>query len=656
MKNKLSIFIVIWMLSTLVVGACGPAGSGESASEPSTINVVEQAGLSGTVAIEIAELDTASSAEVGTLYTYQLTVDDQAQVEQAVITLDVDLEPDPPARCSSLYELRFRLEDGTTQVFGYSCGAEGPAFLRGDQAFWGGQQVTAPAGFDAWVREQLASAAPVEPVPVPNPAMARDAALAYLAKAYIGQAPASDQEWAEKPTTAEELVGSSSFQYTAGDWVISISFPVVAPEATIYQVQVTNEATGFQWEGEVNAEGKVSELAGPEGQEQAPPQANSDDLAALAQGNSAFAFDLYQVLREQDGNLFYSPYSISLALAMTYAGARGETEAQMADALHFTLSQAQLPPAFRDLTLALASRGEGAEGKDGEGFRLNIANALWGQEGYQFLDEFLAVLDDNYGAGMRLVDFVGAPEDSRVAINDWVSDETEGRIENLIPQGVINALTRLVLTNAIYFNAAWEEPFQEEATRDGTFYLLDGSEVTVPMMRQTTSFLYAAGKGYQAVELPYDGHQLSMVILLPEAGTFEDFQGALDARQVDAIVQDLTRQQVALAMPQFEFESEFSLNEALAALGMPLAFTGGADFSGMTGNRDLFISAVIHKAFVSVDEAGTEAAAATAVVMELTAAPAEPVQVTLDRPFIFFIRDIETGAILFLGRIVDPSA
>jgi serpin B len=287
---------------------------------------------------------------------------------------------------------------------------------------------------------------------------------------------------------------------------------------------------------------------------------------------------------------------------------------------------------------------------------LNIANALWGQEGYEFLDEFLAVLDENYGAGMRLVDFVGASEEARLTINDWVSDETEGRIKDLIPQGVIDALTRLVLTNAIYFNAAWAEPFQEKATRDGTFNLLDGSEVTVPMMRQTTSYLYAEGEGYQAVELPYDGHQLSMVILLPEAGTFADFEGTLDARQVEAIVQSLARREVALTMPQFEFESEFSLGEALAALGMPLAFTDDADFSGMTGNRDLFISAVIHKAFVSVDEAGTEAAAATAVVMKLTGAPEEPVKVTLDRPFIFFIRDIETDTILFLGRIMDPSA
>jgi serpin B len=386
------------------------------------------------------------------------------------------------------------------------------------------------------------------------------------------------------------------------------------------------------------------------------PDVAASDLADLVDANSAFAFDLYQVLREENDNLFYSPYSISLALAMTYAGARGETEQQMGETLHFTLTQDRLHPAFNGLDLELARRGEGAEGKDGEGFRLNIVNAIWGQEGYAFLSEFLDVLAENHGAGLRLLDFAGAPEESRVAINDWVSGQTEGRIENLIPQGVINELTRLVLTNAIYFNAAWSEPFEPDLTDDGTFYVLDGGKVTVPMMKQTESFGYAEGEGYQAVELPYDGWELSMVILLPEASRFEAFEGSLDAERVDAIVKDLARRQVALTMPKFEFESGFSLKEALAAMGMPDAFTGAADFSGMTGSRALFIADVIHKAFVSVDEAGTEAAAATAVVMELEAMPEQPVEVTIDRPFIFFIRDIETGSILFVGRVVNPAA
>jgi len=387
------------------------------------------------------------------------------------------------------------------------------------------------------------------------------------------------------------------------------------------------------------------------------PDVPEADMRELVEGNSAFAFDLYRLLAEQrgEGNLFYSPYSISLALAMTYAGARGETETQMADALAFTLPQEQLHPAFNALDQALVSRGEGAEGKDEEGFRLNIANAIWGQRDYAFLDAFLDVLAENYGAGLRVLDFANAPEESRVTINEWVSEETEGKIENLIPQGAIDPLTRLVLTNAIYFNAAWANPFEAEATKDGPFTLLDGSEVTVPMMRQTESFGYAEGEGYQAVELPYDGGEMSMVLLLPEREGFEAFEDSLDGERVQAIVEALEYRQVAVTMPTFEFDSRFGLNQVLAAMGMPAAFSGQADFSGMTDDKDLFISDVVHKAFVSVDEEGTEAAAATAVVMKLSAMPEEPMEVALDHPFLFLIRDIETGTILFVGRVLDPS-
>lgn len=404
------------------------------------------------------------------------------------------------------------------------------------------------------------------------------------------------------------------------------------------------------------AEGEVAGLLQSDKPRETSPDTATVDLEDLVDGNSAFAFDLYQAIKEKGGNLFYSPYSISVALAMTYAGARNETEQQMADTLRFTLDQSKLHPVFNSLDLELASRGEGAEGKDGEGFRLNIVNEIWGQKDYEFRNEFLDVLSENYGAGLRLLDYINAPEASRVTINDWVSDQTEGRIEDLIPQGVIDALTRLVLTNAIYFNAAWLNPFNEDITDDGDFYLLDGGKVTVPMMIQSESLGYAEGDGYRAVELPYDSRELSMVILLPDSGKFEEFEGSLDAGLVDTIKNDLIYQEVALTMPKFKFESEFGLTDTLAAMGMPVAFTGAADFSGMTGNRDLFIAEVLHKAFVSVDEAGTEAAAATAVAMSLTAAPGEPVEVTLDRPFIFLIRDIETDAILFVGRMVNPSA
>jgi serpin B len=386
------------------------------------------------------------------------------------------------------------------------------------------------------------------------------------------------------------------------------------------------------------------------------PDVSEADLALLIEGNSAFAFDLYQALREEEGNLFYSPHSISVALAMTYAGARGETAQQMADTLKFLLGQDRLHPAFNWLDAELAKRGEGAAGKDGEGFRLNIVNAIWGQKDYSFLTDFLDVLAENYGAGLRILDFITETEKSRLIINDWVSDQTEDRIKDLIPQGAIDELTRLVLTNAIYFNAAWEYPFDKKMTANGPFYLLDGGQVTVPMMRQTESFGYTDGEEYQAVELLYDGDELSMVILLPTSGNFEAFEEGLDAQKVSGIIGDLQFSEVALTMPKFEFDSEFSLKDTLAEMGMPAAFSEAADFSGMTGTQDLCISEVLHKAFVSVDEAGTEAAAATAVIVGETAIPEQPVEVTVDHPFIFLIRDIETGAILFVGRVLNPGA
>jgi serpin B len=386
------------------------------------------------------------------------------------------------------------------------------------------------------------------------------------------------------------------------------------------------------------------------------PVASQSDLTALVEGNSAFAFNAYKTLKD-DNNLFFSPYSISLALAMTYAGARGDTEQQMADTLHFNIPQESLHPTFNSLDLKLSSRGQGAKGKDGEGFRLNIVNAIWGQEGFTFLQNFLDTLAQNYGAGIRLLDFRNAPEESRIAINNWVSDQTEGRIKDLIPPGVIDAMTRLILTNAIYFNAAWQYPFNKEATTDSTFHLLNGGEASVPMMHQTESFGYAEGSDYQAVELPYDGRELSMLTLLPQSGQFVSFEESLDAGKVDEIIKSLDTKRVALTMPKFEFSSDFSLKKTLSDMGMPLAFTGNADFSGMDGKRDLQISDVIHKAFVSVDESGTEAAAATAVIMRLTSAPVpEPiVTMTIDRPFIFLIQDIQTGTVLFIGNVMNPA-
>ena len=388
------------------------------------------------------------------------------------------------------------------------------------------------------------------------------------------------------------------------------------------------------------------------------PDVTPDELEQLAVGNNTFALDLYQAVRGVQGNLFYSPYSISVALAMIYAGARGETEEQMAETLHYTLPQTRLHPAFNALDRELARRAKdsGSESEEGAEFHLEIANAVWAQQGYTFLPEYLDLLARNYGAGIRLLDFE-APSQARQTINQWVSEQTAGKIEELLPEGAIDRLTRLVLTNAIYFKAAWEHPFEEVQTQDAPFYFLDGGDTSVSMMRQTEALMYVEDQGYQALELPYAGDDLSMLILLPANGTFESFERDLTAAQIDGIAQRLERRNVALALPKFEFDARLQLSNALTQMGMPDAFAPqAANFTGMDGTRDLYIQDVLHKAYVAVDEAGTEAAAATGVVIGITSAPLDPVQVTVDHPFIFLIRDKETGAILFIGRVVNPSA
>jgi len=382
------------------------------------------------------------------------------------------------------------------------------------------------------------------------------------------------------------------------------------------------------------------------------PDATNIEIAEQVAGNSAFALDLYQMLREkQDGNLFYSPYSISLALAMTYAGARGETEEQMAATMHYVLSQARLHPALNALETALSSD---ADDEDKDAFQLRIANAIWGQVGYAFLPAFLDILAENYGAGLRTVDFAKKTEAARQTINKWVSDQTEEKIQDLLPPGILDPSVCLVLTNAIYFIAKWELPFKENRTHDAPFTLLDGKTVDVPMMTQTAGFEYAEGDGYQAVELAYRDSDTSMLLVLPESGRFEEIEKTFSAESIGAITEALTQGQVQLSVPKFTFESELNLSETLYQMGMPAAFTG-ADFSGMTGNRELFISEVLHKAFVAVDEEGTEAAAATAVIMMKGMAPRPGVVMTLDRPFLFLIRDKDTGTILFLGRVLNPT-
>jgi serpin B len=512
----------------------------------------------------------------------------------------------------------------------------------------------------------IPASAPDEIVANPlTPEDARDLTVSYVSEHYDA-APDGVGDWAVENLTAEGLVGASRLQYSTRnkqgdcewDGVVTLSFPIVAPEHTYYSVEIQVPSTGFQWEGKVDSKGHVTESQDTDADAKPPPpplETDPSDMAKLTAGNLAFALDLYQVLRQKDGNLFYSPYSISQALAMTYAGAEGDTETQMAGTLHFTLPQSDLHAAFSDLDRQLATRGQGAQGKDRGGFQLKIVNAIWGQEGYPFLAEFLDLLDRFYDAGLYQLDFASAPEQARLTINDWVEEQTESRIKDLLPAGTIDAITRLVLTNAIYFNAAWADPFDPAQTKDGDFELLDGGTAVVPMMRQTEALGYAAGPDFQMVELAYDRHELSMIILLPEAGEFSAFEESLDSQRVNEILSSLGQKQVALQMPKFGFETDFMLKDALSELGMAQAFSSEADFSRMDGHRELFISDVVHKAFVDVDEAGTEAAAATTVVMRLKGVAEEPVEVVVDQPFIFLIRDLETGTILFMGRVLDPS-
>ncbi|MBE3066780.1 MAG: serpin family protein [Chloroflexi bacterium] len=389
------------------------------------------------------------------------------------------------------------------------------------------------------------------------------------------------------------------------------------------------------------------------------PDVAVSDVEQLVAGNTAFAFDLYQAVRPSNGNVVYSPYSISLAFAMAYGGARGETATQMADVLHYTLSGDQFHPAFNALDLDLARRPDQAAGVDEkERFQLSIANSLWGQDGWPFLPEYLDLLAVNYGAGMHLVDFENAPESARRQINDWVSDQTKKRIKDIIPPGMIDPSTRLVLANAIYFKATWEYKFDANDTADKPFYLLNGDMVSVPIMEigHQENLSYAAGDGWQAVALPYKGGLTEMVIMVPDAGNFETFESTLTADRYEEILAAMEPLEVILSMPKFTFETQYGLKDILTGMGMQAAFDPyAADFSGIDGQRDLVISDAIHKAFIAADEKGTEAAAATVVVFMTTVARMpEGIVLTIDRPFFYIIRDVPSGSILFMGRVVDP--
>ena len=363
-----------------------------------------------------------------------------------------------------------------------------------------------------------------------------------------------------------------------------------------------------------------------------------------AESINQLSIDLYQKLStESDGNLFLSPYSISSALAMVYGGAGGETAEQMESTLYFG-GQGPTHPALSHLRKSLNSIQ-----KKGH-VQLNVANSLWPQKDYVILPDYLALTREFYGSEIEAVDYKTDVEGARQKINGWVEDQTNDRIQDLIPEGMLDPMTRLVLANAIYFKGDWATQFKLEHTHPAPFILKPGQPVDVPMMSQTADFNFSYNKTFQALELPYEGDELSMLILLPtESDGLPTLEKDLTLERVNEL--QFNKQEVMVFLPRFKLESTFSLGDTLASMGMPLAFSRQADFSGMTATKELYIGAVVHKAFVEVNEEGTEAAAATAVGMRLTSMP---LQFEANRPFLFLIRENHTGTILFIGRVTDP--
>jgi serpin B len=380
------------------------------------------------------------------------------------------------------------------------------------------------------------------------------------------------------------------------------------------------------------------------------PHVRPADVSALVSGNNAFALSLYAQLEAGDDNIFFSPTSISAALAMTYAGARGQTAAQMAEALHFRA------PSLHDAFAALLNR-LAAKGRD-NGKVLTIANALWGQQGYPFRPEFVDLATRNYHAGHQSLDFGQHPEQSRLTINVWIEKETRDKIRDMLAPGVITSDTRLVLTNAVYFKGAWSHAFVKEATRDEPFWRHGREAISVPLMHQKHHYRYAEAPGLQMLELPYRKH-LSLLVVLPrDRAGLGELEKSLSAERIDQWPGKMKSTEVDLWLPRFKVTAAMNLKKQLSQLGMPLAFSDDADFSGISDKEGLKISEVVHKAYVDLNEEGTEAAASTAVMMTPAMArmdPHPPAVFRADHPFLFMIRDPDTASILFLGRLTDPK-
>ncbi len=374
------------------------------------------------------------------------------------------------------------------------------------------------------------------------------------------------------------------------------------------------------------------------------------ELLNVVEANNQFAIEFYSKLKSEEGNLFFSPYSLSTALAMTYEGAKGQTAEEMESVFHFPKDPEKRRTGYLGLYSLL--------NKENKSYELSTANALWAQKDFPFVEEYFDIINQYYGGKVTNLDFKTKTEESRETINSWVEEQTKDKIKDLIPNGLLSPDTRLVLTNAIYFKGKWVVPFEEENTEEKDFFVDPETTVKTEMM-----YLYGEGMNYfeteglQVLELPYEGKELSMVILLPENGKMEELESSLATDALSEWTADMDSKDVEIYLPKFKFETKYLLKDTFKEMGMPTAFSNSANFSGMSETKQLKITEVIHQAFVEVNEEGTEAAAATAVIMEEVTAmiPEEPMLFNADHPFIFLIKEKESGTILFIGRVSDPT-
>lgn len=381
------------------------------------------------------------------------------------------------------------------------------------------------------------------------------------------------------------------------------------------------------------------------------------DLAAVIRADATFALDLHRAAATAGSNVVMSPYSVSTALAMTWAGARGATETRMRGAMRLpSLEASRVHASFNAIDQALTAQStQPVTSESPRPARIKLANALWAQRGYSFQAPFLDTLAESYGAGVWLTDFSTAPEPSRLGINRWVSERTEGLIPSLLPMGSLSTATVFVITNAIHFTAGWHRVFDPLRTAQADFHVSDAMTVRVPTMSNLARFPYAEGAGWRAVSLAYQGSDLSMLVVLPDAGGFAAFERDLTAERLETIAAATSDHMVTLSLPRFSFRSQASLVPALGAMGVAEEFRPDVpDFSGIDGTRRIFLKDVIHEGYISVDENGTEAAAATAVIGDVVSLP-PPATFTADRPFLFAIRS-RNGTLLFLGRVMNPAA